>query len=244
MTGGNQRSYSIEDIRSRPRDQVSSNVRGSSAFSFGRPKHRKGSFKIPVLDNRSPEYIPPGFAGTPGPGDYDIHDTVSRHDTKYGHPGVSRTGGSIFRSLTEPRDCINSQPSHSSCPATIRPRLTRNSHVRSDSCLDVPGPGAYLGLNEGLRHGIPGKMQMDMPSYTMRPKCAPIENNPRRPPGPGPFEYDTRHKQLVLNNRQPTWVVPKTKRVSEALLPNLSTGPGIGPGTYKHAVSLHTKFAL
>lgn len=241
MTGGSQRSYSIEDIRSKPRDQVASQLHGSAAYSFGRQRHRKGSFKIPVIDNRSPDFIP-GFNGNPGPGDYDVHDTLSRHDTKYGHPGVSRAGGSAWGNLTEPRDCINSQPAHGCFPATIKRRLTRHLHVRSDSCLETPGPGAYLGLNEGLRHGIPGKMQMDMPSYTMRPKCAPIENNPRRPPGPGPHEYETRHKHLATNNRQPTYVVPKTKRVSEALLPNLSTAPEIGPGSYKHAVSLHTKF--
>jgi|Transcript_12423 hypothetical protein len=243
MTGGHQRSYSLVDVRSRQRDQVASNLHGSAAYSFGRPKHRKGSFKIPVIDNRSPDYIP-GFTGTPGPGDYDIHGTVSRHDTKYGHPGISRTGGSTFGNLSEPRDCINSQPAHGSFPATIRRRLTRNSNVRSDSCLDTPGPGAYLGLNEGLRHGMPGKMQMDMPSYSMRLKCAPIENNPRRPPGPGPHEYDTRHKQIVANNRQPTWVVPKTKRVSQALLPNMGTAEHVGPGTYEHPTSFHTKFPL
>lgn len=116
--------------------------------------------------------------------------------------------------------------------------------MRSDSFLDVPGPGTYGALNEGMRHKIPGKTQMDMPAYTMRPLCAPIANNPRKPPGPGPFEYENEHKHQVSNNRQPAWIVPKHKRVSEALLPVTGTDPEVGPGKYEHPTALVTKYGL
>lgn len=94
----------------------------------------------------------------------------------------------------------------------------------------------------GLRHKTPGKNQVDMPSYSLRQRCKPIENNPRRPPGPGPYEYDTRHKQTVLNNRQPAYIVPKMKRVAEALLPSSGTDEHVGPGKYEHAIALVSLF--
>jgi hypothetical protein len=226
-----------------PKRQVTSNLVSSAAYSFGKPKHRKGKFQIPVLDNRSPEYIP-GYTGTPGAGAYETHDTLARHDTKYGHPQCRKAPAYGWSLRTDPRDVINPQPAHGSDPATTRNRFTSLSHVRSDSFLDVPGPGSYLGLNDGMRHKIPGKTQMDMPSYTMRPKCAKVENNPRFPPGPGPFEYDTRHKHCVSNNRQPTLIIPKAKRVSEALLPFGGSPEEVGPGSYEHSTALLSKFGM
>jgi len=83
---------------------------------------------------------------------------------------------------------------------------------------------------------------MDMPSYTMRPKCAKVENNPRHPPGPGPFEYETRHMQTLRNNRQPTWIVPKAKRVSEALPPVGESPDEVGPGKYENTNWLVCKY--
>lgn len=222
--------------------QLTSQLVGSPAYSFGVPRHRKGTFKIPVLDSRSPEYIP-GYTGTPGVGEYNIHSSLSRHDTKYGHPQCKKQPGYMFSSRTEPRDVVNSQPAHGSFEATTQKRFTNLAHVRSDSYLDVPGPGAYDVIHsEGLRHSMPGKGQTDMPAYTMRLKLAAIDNNPRKPPGPGPFEYETTHKHKVLNNRQPAWVVPKMKRVSEALMPLTGTTDEIGPAKYEHQTTLHSKF--
>lgn len=226
------------------RPQVPTGMLGSAAYSFGKPRHRKGTFKIPVLDARSPEYIP-GMTPGSGPGAYDIHDTLARHDTKYGHPLCKKAPSFSWSGQTEPRDVITTQFASRSDNATTTNRYSHLAHVRSDSCLDVPGPGAYLGLNEmGLEHKMPGKSQANMPSYTMRPKCAKIDNNPRRPPFPGPFEYETGHKQKVLNRRQPAFIIPKMKRVSEALLPACGTTDHVGPGKYDHAISLHSKFPI
>lgn len=224
---------------------ITSQLVGAPAYSFGKPKHRKGCFKIPVLDARSPEYMP-GVTDAPGVGAYNIHDTLCRHDKKYGHPGCHRAPAFSWSSRTEPRDVTNPQPAYSSgnFSAMTLNRMTDLSHVRSDSYLDVPGPGAYLGQNPpGLRHAMPGKHQLDAPSYTMRKPCKPLENNPRFPPGPGPDAYDTRHKQKVCMNRQPAFILPKQKRVSEALLPKTGTDADIGPGRYEHATALYSKFS-
>jgi len=225
------------------RQQLTSQLVGAPAYSFGKPRHRKGTFKIPVLDSRSPEYIP-GATCAPGAGTYDIHDTLCRHDTKYGHPQCRKAPAFMWSEKTEVRDAVHSQPAHGSHPATTTNRFTDLTHVRSDSYLDGPGPGTYDIIHtEGLRHGMPGKAQSDMPAYTMRLKLAKIENNPRKPPGPGPFEYETRHKHKVLNNRQPAWIVPKMKRVSEALLPSKTgTSEDIAPGKYDHPIGLHSKY--
>lgn len=224
-----------------PKQQLPSQLVGSHAYSFGKPRHRRGTFKIPVLDSRSPEYIP-GHTPGPGPGGYSIHDTVARHDTKYGHPQFSKASGYMWGARTEPRDVIHPQPAHGSDCATKKNRFTMRP-VLSDSFLDGPGPGAYDVIHtEGLAHKMPGKTQMDMPAYTMRKKCAKLENNPRFPPGPGPFEYDTRHKHNVSNNRQPTHIIPKSKRVAEALLPVTGTEEEVGTGKYEHAPGLYSKF--
>jgi len=223
--------------------QLTSQLVGCPAYSFGKPRHRKGTFKIPVLDSRSPEYVP-GITCTPGVGHYQTQDTVSRHDTKYGHPQVKRPPAFMFSNRSEPRDVVNSQPAHGSDQATTKNRFTDLTHCRSDSHLDVPGPGTYDIIHtEGLRHGLPGKAQSDMPAYTMRLKLAKIDDNPRKPPGPGPFEYETRHKHKVVNHRQPAWIVPKQKRVSEALLPaKMGTSEEVGPAKYASTIGLHSKF--
>lgn len=223
--------------------QLTSQLVGSPAYSFGKPRHRKGTFKIPVLDSRSPEYIP-GVTVAPGAGQYNIHDTLSRHDTKYGHPQRYKAPSFAWSNRSEVRDVIYPQPAHGSDPATTRNRYTDLAHVRSDSFLDVPGPGTYDIIHtEGLRHGIPGKHQTDMPAYTMRLKLAKIEHPERV--GPSPHEYETRHKHKVLNHRQPAYIIPKTKRVSEALLPSKTgTSEEIGPAKYEHQVSLHSKFPV
>jgi len=225
-----------------PRPQVSSTLVGSAAYSFGKPRHRKGTFKIPVLDARSPEYVP-GRTDAPGAGAYNIHGTIARHDTKYGHPQCKKAPGFMWSRKTEPRDVIHPQSATGSDPATVHQRYTHLSHCRSDSFLDVPGPGSYDIIHtEGLRHNISGKTQGNAPSYTLRRRCDPIENNPRKPPGPGPFEYETRHRQVVLNNRQPTHIIPKMKRVSEALLPLGGTPDDIAPGKYDHPIALMSKY--
>lgn len=235
------KSASLSSIRG-PKVQVPTGLVGSAAYSFGKPRHRKGCFKIPTLDPRQPEFIP-GYTDAPGAGAYEVHDTVCRHDTKYGHPQCRKAPGYMWSSRTEPRDIIYSQAAHRSDPATTRNRFTSLSHVRSDSFLDVPGPGTYNVVHEeGLRHRISGKNQSDMPSYTMRSACKKDVNLQRHPVGPGPFEYDIRHKQKVSNHRQPTWIIPKHKRVSEALLPFGGTPSEVGPGKYDHAIALHSKF--
>lgn len=241
MTGGLRKAASTGSIHG-TKAQLTSQLVGAPAYSFGKPRHRKGTFKIPVLDSRSPEYIP-GATCAPGAGKYDIHDTISRHDTKYGHPQCRKAPAFMWSNRSEPRDVINSQPAHQSLEATTRNRFTDLAHVRSDSYLDVPGPGSYDIIHtEGMRHSMPGKAQSDMPSYTMRLKLAKIDNNPRYPPGPGPFEYETRHKAKVMNHRQPAWIVPKMKRVSEALLPMTGTSDEVGPAKYDHSIALHSKF--
>jgi len=227
-----------------PRQQVSTQLTGCPAYSFGKPKHRKGCFKIPVLDSRSPEYVP-GITFAPGPGNYDIHETLCRHDTKYGHPQQKKAPAYMWSAKTEPRDILNTQFASRSDPATTMNRYTDLTHCRSDSCLDVPGPGTYDIIHtEGLRHRITGKHQMDMPSYTMRKPCkmfAPGEN-PRHPPGPAPTEYDTRFKQTITGNRQPAYIIGKAKRVSEALLPAAATDEDMGPGKYEHPIALVSTF--
>lgn len=216
-----------------PRQQVSSTLAGSAKYSFGAPKHRKGTFKIPVLDPRSAEYIP-GVKNVPGAGQYEITSAISRHDKKLGHPEYRRAPGYCFGARTEPRDSVDNHP------APTRNRTTNFSHVRSDSFLDVPGPGAYLGVNESNRGGLDElPIQNRQPAYTMRLKCERVD---RSGLGPGPFEYDTRKKHVVLQRNQPEYSVPRMMRKPVALTCDLSTEDHVGPGSYEHANSLVTQF--
>jgi len=68
-----------------------STLPGSAKFSFGKPRHEKGPFKIKVLEPRDPEYFAiPGGVPTPGIGTYTLKSsTVPEADEM----GGGRSGG-------------------------------------------------------------------------------------------------------------------------------------------------------
>eukprot|EP00931_Biecheleriopsis_adriatica_P004062 TRINITY_DN105786_c0_g1_i1.p1 TRINITY_DN105786_c0_g1~~TRINITY_DN105786_c0_g1_i1.p1 ORF type:complete len:562 (-),score=118.97 TRINITY_DN105786_c0_g1_i1:91-1662(-) len=85
----------IKECRSKPHTKaaqslepqgVSSTWRGSANYSFGKPAHKKGPFKIQVLNPRDPEYFAiPGGVPVPGVGTYTLRSTTL--------PEVSESGG-------------------------------------------------------------------------------------------------------------------------------------------------------
>lgn len=218
------------------RPQVSSTLAGSAKFSFGMPKHQKGKFKITVLDPRCPEYKP-GVKAVPGAGHYEVCSSLARHDSNRGHPEYRRAPGFCFGTRTEPRDCVNPHP------APTQKRFTTLSHVRSDSFLDVPGPGAYIGVNESQReHGLEQlPIRNKQPAYTMRSKCG-ASWQPNHE-GPGPFAYDTRTRQTVLGRKQPRYSIGRMERKAIALTCDLGTEDHVGPGRYEYASGIgHSQF--
>lgn len=70
-------------------DHVLSTVHGSASYSFGKPVHGKGKFKIPVLQVRDPEYGM-NTASTPGAGEYSLPPVSFPEVVEH---GGSQTGG-------------------------------------------------------------------------------------------------------------------------------------------------------
>jgi len=78
-----------------PRQEASSpqlrpsTLHGSASFSFGKPRHRKGRFGLPVLEARDIEYVKPtGGVVVPGPGHYDhSHSDGKGLSATEGHTG-------------------------------------------------------------------------------------------------------------------------------------------------------------
>jgi len=69
--------------------QVASTMHGSAAYSFGRPRHRRGKFGLQVLEPRDMDYVPPtGGVVVPGAGAHNIPHTDG-HDLEAteGHTG-------------------------------------------------------------------------------------------------------------------------------------------------------------
>eukprot|EP00747_Dinoflagellata_sp_TGD_P162559 gnl/TRDRNA2_/TRDRNA2_180272_c0_seq1.p1 gnl/TRDRNA2_/TRDRNA2_180272_c0~~gnl/TRDRNA2_/TRDRNA2_180272_c0_seq1.p1 ORF type:complete len:246 (+),score=17.37 gnl/TRDRNA2_/TRDRNA2_180272_c0_seq1:35-739(+) len=213
-------------------EQVHGQFRGAPAYSFGKPRHRKGKFKMPILEPRDPECVPHTCA--PPPGTYEIHSTISRHDTRYGHPTIGRRGVaySFGAKNSEPRDRKVIPPAHG-------PRYTDLHHVRSDSCLETPGPGAYLGQDTGKTQTLPS-----MPSWTMRKKDVRKEGDLRfSAEFPGPGSHETRHKQDTLGVRKPSWTVGRELRSDKAISDVTSTPANVGPGRYEHMKCMVTQFS-
>lgn len=69
--------------------QLPSGVHGSASYSFGRPTHKKGKFKVPVLQVRDAEYGTEGET-TPGVGQYTLPSVSFPEVVEH---GGSQTGG-------------------------------------------------------------------------------------------------------------------------------------------------------
>merc|ERR1719324_1392970 len=119
--------------------QVSANQRGAASYSFGKPQHGRGHFKIPGLDKRS-SYL--GIKDTVGVGTYELQPSMGRE----GNIECRKSAKYSFGLSTTVRD------------PTMR-RFVESSMVHATSELDTPGPGRYLGI--GLN-----KVCNTQPSYS------------------------------------------------------------------------------
>jgi len=204
--------------------QVSSTLRGAAAYSFGKPQHGRGKFKIPIVGKRS-DYL--AIKDTVGVGTYDLQ------------PGMGREGNIEHRKA----------PKHSfGLSTTVRDptlrRLVDSSMVTATSDLDTPGPGRYLGI--GLYQARPMRTQ---PSYSMRHLMG---RGVRYFANVGPDHYHTEHKQNVLNARNPpVWKFGTSERDKDgpgkdpgagALFNRVSTTFDVGPGKYDQTTSMVSQF--
>lgn len=219
--------------RSSPSAPASSELRGASSYSFGRPPHLKGKFKIPTVDPRSADYIP-GVTDTPGVGSYNLQQTLCRHDAQSGHPEFHRAPGYAFGMRTQDRGLTPL------CGRDLMARRYAADHQ------ETPGPGHHLGL-DGTSRLLERK-----PAYSMRSRSTP---SLRKGAGePGPFEYDTQRKQRVTQPVTPAWTVSRQERGAPAMdrsermgtatrHPEDRTPDDVGPGSYGHLESMVTQFA-
>jgi len=82
--------------------QLNSGVHGSASYSFGRPRHKKGKFQVPVLQVRDAEYGTEGEI-TPGAGQYSLPSAIFPEVVEH---GGSQTGGWKYADHQEFMECL------------------------------------------------------------------------------------------------------------------------------------------
>lgn len=203
--------------------QVSATMRGSASYSFGKPQHGKGHFKIPGVDKRS-TYL--GIKDTVGVGTYDLLPSMGRE----GNLECRKSAKHSFGLSTTVRD------------PTMR-RFVENSMVTSTSDRDTPGPGRYLGIGLNLTNA------RTQPSYSMSKQ---LGRGVRYFATVGPDHYYTENKQNIMNARNaPVWKFGTSERDKDgpgvdpgagALFNRVSTTFDVGPGKYDHATCMVSQF--
>lgn len=142
-----------------------------------------------------------------------------------GHPEFRKSPGYTFGTSVEPRDLREK-------------RFSSNSHVRSSSHLDNPGPGAYLG-HAAVREVLPSQ-----PSWSFRMKLPPAKVDKTCPNGPGysgdehagskinkdikftqrthlGYSFGKEHARALVNSGE-----------VHAITTLISTPDNVGPGSY------------